>query len=93
MIICNFGISIVKHNTNWLFFFKNSDWRAFLALGFNVKTVLGPREEKLPPWSNLLKAVLAMPWLKPLVAGLVSRDPGLRPCQPIWLVADTVTCI
>jgi hypothetical protein len=40
---------IVKSNGNWLLVFKNSARRGFLALVYNGKIILGPREEKVGP--------------------------------------------
>jgi hypothetical protein len=47
MVIWHFWISIVKDNKYWLLIFQNSARRGFLALGFNRKIILGPREENL----------------------------------------------
>jgi hypothetical protein len=46
MVTCNFSISIVIHNENWLLVFKNCAGRVFLALGPNGKTIRGPKKEE-----------------------------------------------
>jgi hypothetical protein len=51
MVICNFRISTVKDNENWLLVFKNSVREGFLAIGANGKTIFGPREGK--SWNTL----------------------------------------
>jgi hypothetical protein len=43
MFTCHFSISVVQ-DIVWLFVFKNSARRDFLALGSNGKFILGARE-------------------------------------------------
>jgi hypothetical protein len=46
MVIRHFWTTVVQDNEKWLLVFKNSARRGFLALGSNVRIILGPREEK-----------------------------------------------
>jgi hypothetical protein len=51
MVICNFWISIVKNNENWLLVLKNSARWGFLSLGSTKKIIFGSSEDK--SWTTL----------------------------------------